>query len=164
MPLILHTTLTAPVRALIVRRPAPAAYALAPVVPVPVAAALGAQPGRDPLPAPGGQVVPVRLPLGLRLPVTVPGAGVLQAPPAAGAVFPVGPVSVGAALHAQPGLAVPGASTAGHARPHGGAGSARSASGRRGPGPGRIRGTARPRGNAHGRQAYRPAGGAGQGS
>ena len=105
--------------ALRVRRPTPAARARLPVVPVPFAAALGAQPGLDTLPAPGGQIVPVRLPFDLWMPVPVPGAGVLQAPPAARAAQPVGPVSVGAALHAQPGRAVTLTGAAGRAGPTG---------------------------------------------
>ena len=113
----------APVRLLVVGCPAPAAYALAPVVPVPLAAALGAQSGGDPLPAPGCQVVPVRLPLGLRMRVPVAVAGVRQAPPAASAALPVGAVSVGAALRAQLSRAVPGTCVHGPCRPAGGAGS-----------------------------------------
>ena len=97
------------VRALPVGRQAPAAGARLPVVAVPFAAALSAPPGGDPLPAPGCQVIPVRLPLDLRMCVPVTVAGIRQAPPAAGAALPVGAVSIPATLHAQPGRAVPGA-------------------------------------------------------
>ncbi len=91
---------------LIACRAAPAPGTQLPVRPIPVDAALGAQPGRRSAGAARCQVVPVRLAFRSRVAVPVAVAGVGQAPPALPAREPIRPVPAPAALDAPAGRAV----------------------------------------------------------